>query len=77
MAKEPFCPAPKASSTSRTSVFCKARTSVAKVSRLAPATARAESTWACRSRDSEAKALRKLRHPSRSRKLKAFLEGRT
>jgi RNA polymerase primary sigma factor len=30
-----------------------------------------------RIRQIEAKALRKLRHPSRSRKLKAFLEGRT
>ena len=29
-----------------------------------------------RIRQIEAKALRKLRHPSRSRKLKAFLEGR-
>jgi hypothetical protein len=28
-----------------------------------------------RIRQIEAKALRKLRHPSRSRKLKAFLEG--
>ena len=28
-----------------------------------------------RIRQTEAKALRKLRHPSRSRKLKAFLEG--
>ena len=30
-----------------------------------------------RIRQIEAKALRKLRHPSRSRKLRAFLEGRT
>jgi RNA polymerase primary sigma factor len=30
-----------------------------------------------RIRQIEAKALRKLRHPSRSRKIKAFLEGRT
>ena len=31
--------------------------------------------FAERIRQIEAKALRKLRHPSRSRKLKAFLEG--
>ena len=30
-----------------------------------------------RIRQIEAKALRKLRHPSRSRKLRAFLEGRS
>ena len=44
IADEPFWPAPNGSSTSRTSVRCRLRTSVAKRSRPAPASATAESS---------------------------------
>ncbi len=50
MADEPFWPEPKGSSTSRTSVFCRARISVANFSRLAATRARVVMTSACRSR---------------------------
>ena len=50
MADEPFWPAPNGSSTSRTSVFCRARISVANFSRLAAVTARVVMTSAWRSR---------------------------
>ena len=50
MAEEPFWPEPKGSSTSRTSVFWRARISVANFSRLAAIRARVVITSACRSR---------------------------
>ena len=50
IADEPFWPLPNGSSTSRTSVRCRWRISVAKRSRPAPASAIAESSSACRSR---------------------------
>ena len=50
IADEPFCPAPNGSSTSRTSVFCSARISVANFSRLAAMSASVVITSAWRSR---------------------------
>ena len=50
IAEEPFCPAPNGSSTSRTSVRWRFRTSVAKRSRPAPAIAILARTTAWRSR---------------------------
>ena len=50
IAEEPFWPAPNGSSTSRTSVRCRLRTSVAKRSRPAPAIAIREVSTAWRSR---------------------------
>ena len=50
IADEPFCPARKGSSTSRISVRCRLRTSVAKRSSPAPASAMADSSSAWRSR---------------------------
>ena len=66
MAELPFCPALKGSSTSRTSVFCKARISVANFSRLAATRARVVMTSPCRSRCSTWDAMAAGRRPSRS-----------
>ena len=66
MAEEPFCRSPNGSSTSRTSVFCRARISVANFSRLAAQMARAVITSAWRSRCRTCDATGAGRRPSRA-----------
>jgi hypothetical protein len=76
MADEPFCRSPKGSSTSRTSVFWRARISVAKVSRLAAQMASAVMTSAWRSRWSTWEAMGAGRSPSRSQTASSTSGGR-
>ena len=64
IAEEPFWPAANGSSTSRTSVFCRLRTSVAKRSSPAPAIAIAASSTAWRSRGTTWVATSSRRRPS-------------
>ena len=64
IALEPFCPARNGSSTSRTSVRCRWRISVAKRSSPAPHSAIAESSSACRSRGTTWVEMSSWRRPS-------------
>ena len=66
IAEEPFWPSPNGSSTSRTSVRCRLRTSVAKRSSPAPAIAIREVSTAWRSRGTTCVATSSRRSPSRS-----------
>ena len=66
IAEEPFWPAPNGSSTSRTSVRWRLRTSVAKRSRPAPASAIAPSSSAWRSRGTTWVETSSARRPSAS-----------
>ena len=64
IAEEPFWPARNGSSTSRTSVFCRLRTSVAKRSSPAPAIASVAVSSAWRSRGITWVATGSIRSPS-------------
>ena len=66
IADEPFWPAPNGSSTSRTSVRWRLRTSVAKRSSPAPASAIAWTSSACRSRGTTWVETSSARSPSAS-----------